>query len=202
MSQPVTAIAAHTSIKGELRVDGPGVIAGQVRGNVTAGAALEIEAEGIVDGDIRGTAVTVHGTVKGNIVAAQACRIGGKAHVAGNICAAELVFDKGARFIGHVCVGESEIPSAPIPATEVGSGATGVGGIRPSDAAEEAAALHAVEATITRVEKAAARREEPAPAIPTTVSIPAAPAMPTVQILAENVQATLHRAPRIIKARS
>ncbi len=201
MSQPVTAIAAHTSIKGELRLDGPGAIAGQVRGNVKAGAALEIAAEGIVDGDIQGTAVIVHGTVKGDIVAAQACRVGAKARVAGNICTAELVFDKGARFIGHVCVGETDVPMAPAGAAAPEGAAGEMGGIRPSDAAEEAAALHAVEATITRVEKAAARREEPAPASTTTVSIPAAPALPTVQILAENVQAALHRAPRIIKAR-
>jgi cytoskeletal protein CcmA (bactofilin family) len=201
MSQPVTAIAPHTFIKGELRLEGPGVIAGQVQGNIVADAALEIAAEGIIDGDIRGTAVTIHGTVKGSIVAAQACRISAAAHVGGNICTADLAIEKGARFIGHVCVGETEAPDAPTPTADQREDATEFGRFRPSDAAEEAAALHAVEATITRVEKVTARREEPVPAIPTTVSIPAAPAMPTVQILTENVQATLHRAPRIIKAR-
>ena len=201
MSQPVTAIAPHTFIKGELRLDGPGVIAGQVQGNITAGAALEIAAEGIVDGDIRGTAVTIHGTVKGSIVAVQACRIGAAAHVGGNICTGDLAIEKGARFIGHVCVGETAAPDEPAPTAEQGEGAMKFGSIRPSDAADEAAALHAVEATITRVERVTARLEEPAPAVPTTVGIPTAPSMPTVQILTENVQATLHRAPRIIKAR-
>jgi cytoskeletal protein CcmA (bactofilin family) len=201
MAQSVTAIAAHTHIKGEVRLEGPGVIAGQVQGNVKTGADLEIAAEGIIDGDIRGTGVTIHGTVKGNILAAQACRIGAKARVAGNICTADLAIQVGARFIGHVCVGETEGSDMPASTEAQGNGVREVGAIRPSDAREEAAALRAVEATITRVEKVTARREEPAPAIATTVSIPTAPALPTVQVLTENVQATLHRAPRIIKAR-
>jgi cytoskeletal protein CcmA (bactofilin family) len=201
MSQPVTSIAPHTSIKGELRFDGPAVIAGQIQGHITAGAALEIAADGIVDGDIRGTAVTIHGTVKGSIEASQACHIGATARVAGNLCTGNLAIAEGARFIGHVCVGEMEAPVAPAPGAGTERCETDDGYLRPSDAAEEAAALRAVEATITRVEKAAVRREEPAPAIPTTVTIPAVSAMPTVQILSENVQAALHRAPRIIKAR-
>jgi cytoskeletal protein CcmA (bactofilin family) len=201
MSQPVTSIAPHTIIKGELRLDGPAVIAGQVQGNITATAPLEIAAEGIIDGDIQGTAVTIHGTVKGSIVAAQACRLEAAARVAGDLCTTDLAIAEGARFIGHVCVGEMKVKGAGAVGAGPAASVSEAGRIRPSDAAEEAAALRAVEATMTRVEKVAARQEEPAPAFAATVSIPAAPVMPTVQILSENVQAALHRAPRIIKAR-
>jgi cytoskeletal protein CcmA (bactofilin family) len=197
MSQPVTTLAPHTFIKGELQFDGPAVIAGQVQGTIKAGAPLEIAAEGVLDGDIRGTAVTIHGTVKGNVVASQACRIGATARVAGNLCTANLAIAEGAQFIGHVCVGETDMPEASAATTDAGM----AGDMRPSNAAEEAEALQAVEATITRVEKVTTRREEAASAVATTVAIPAAPMMPTIQILSENVQATLHRAPRIIKAR-
>jgi cytoskeletal protein CcmA (bactofilin family) len=196
MSQAVTSIAPHTFIKGELRLDGPAVIAGQVQGNVAAAAALEIGAEGIIDGDIRGTTLTIHGTVKGDIEAAQACRLGATARVAGNLCTTDLAIAKGARFIGQVCVGEEAAMGGAPP-----DDAAATGDLHPSDAREEAAALRAVEATITRVEKVAPRRETPPPVTAATVTIPAAPALPTVQILSENVQATLHRAPRIIKAR-
>ena len=201
MSQPVTSIAPHTYIKGELQFDGPAVIAGQIQGNIKARAPLEIAAEGIVDGDIRGTTVAIQGTVKGNIVAAQSCRIGATARVAGNLCTANLAIAEGAKFIGHVCVGETEAPETGFGGAPSEVGMAEGARLRPSDAAEEAAALHAVEATSTHVEKATARREEAEPAVATTMTIPVAPVMPTVQILSENVQAMLHRAPRIIKAR-
>ena len=201
MSQPVTSIAPHTFIKGELRVDGPAVMAGHMQGNITAAAALEIAAEGIVDGAIRGTTVTIHGMVKGDITASQACRLGATARRGGEPVYGES--GDGGRGAVHWPGVRRGNGRAGAPPHEAGPAQEEVegGGLRPSDAAEEAAALRAVEATITRVERVAARMEAPARAVAATVTIPAAPAMPTVQILAENVQAALQRGPRIIKAR-
>jgi len=192
MSQPATMIAPHTFIKGELRLDGPAVIAGRVEGNIAAADTLEIASDGIIDGDIRGVVVVIQGTVKGNISAAQACRMGASARVAGDLCTANLAIAEGAQFIGNVCVGVAAPDLADSP------GAADPGAARP---APEAAVVRTVEAAITRLEQAARMEEPPPPAIPTTMTIPLAPEMPLVQVLPQNIQAALHRAPRIIKAR-
>lgn len=115
MSEPLTSIAAHTTIKGELHLDGPGIIAGRIQGDVAAHDSLELTAEGVVNGNIQGTTVAIHGTVKGNITATQNCQLGPTARVAGEVRAADLAIAKGARFIGHVCVGEIEKPIQEVP---------------------------------------------------------------------------------------
>jgi len=190
MPKPVSAIAPHTSIKGDLHFAGPAVVGGQVQGTIASTDALEIGSEGIIDGNIQGVEVTVHGTVKGNVLATLTCRLGPTARVAGDVCAANLEIARGARFIGHVCVGDDmvEAPSAAsAPAAESHAAV---------DRAEAAASMRVVEATINRVERVANRMEPVAPAL-TTLSVPT---MPEVQVLSEAVQ-SLQRAPRIIKAR-
>ena len=194
MSQPATTIAPHTFIKGELHLDGPAVIAGRVQGNIAAADTLEIAPEGIIDGDIHGTVVTIHGTVKGNIIACQTCRLGPTARVAGELCTANLAIAEGARFIGQVCVGTTDAPTdaeTPAAAETVASR---------SPPSPEPPVVRTVEAAITRFEKAAHVEEPPRP-IPTTMTMPLAPEMPSVQALSQNLQATLLRTPRIIKAR-
>jgi cytoskeletal protein CcmA (bactofilin family) len=135
MSPSTTSITAQTTIKGELRPDGPAVIAGRIHGNIAANDTVELTAEGTIDGHIQGTTVAIHGTVKGNITASQACRLGPTARVAGDICTANLAIAEGARFIGHVCVGEID-PPAKIIVGAVGSG----------NAAEMAAPVQVAEA--------------------------------------------------------
>ena len=187
MSKPVTHITPHTRIQGELFLEGPGVIGGRVQGNVQAADAVEVTAEGVVDGNVHGSIVTVHGTVKGNILAGQECRLGATARVAGDICTANLSIAKGARFIGQVCVGDdvAESPASPDTQMQV-------------DAVEEAQAIHVVEAAINRIEHVAERIQEAVAPIAHSVTMPT---MPEVHVLTQNVQATLQRAPRIIKAR-
>ena len=186
MSKPVTHIAPHTRIQGELHLDGPAVIAGRLLGNLTAADAVEVTADGLVDGNIQGVVVTINGTVKGNVLAAQECRLGAKARVVGDICTGNLVISQGARFIGQVCVGD-DISDSVTPQTQIAE-----------EPAEEETAIHVVEATINRIEHAAERIQHAVAPIAQSVTMPA---MPDVHVLTQNVQATLQRAPRIIKAR-
>jgi cytoskeletal protein CcmA (bactofilin family) len=140
MTPPVTAIAPHTSIKGELRCDGVARVAGRIEGNISANDTLELAPEALVTGDIRGTAVTIHGTVKGNVSAAQCCRLGPTARVAGNICTPDLAIAVGARFIGQVCVGEmTDAPAAGVlipaeePAARIAVTAPTIGAAAPAE---------------------------------------------------------------------
>jgi cytoskeletal protein CcmA (bactofilin family) len=190
MSEVITTITAQTSVKGEMHLGGPSIIAGRVQGNITTIDTLELTAEGVIEGDIEGTTLTIDGMVKGNITAAQACRLGPTARVAGDICVAHLAIAEGARFIGHVCVGEIEAPAKEAP-----------GKNRLEDAAEETAAIQAVEATIAHVEQVAARLDESVPPNPTPAPSAAPAPTPSVQIMSETVQAALRRGVRVIKAR-
>ena len=177
-----TIIAPHTTIKGELHLDGPTSIGGRVEGSITANDALEIAADGLVEGDIHGVLIDILGTVNGNIFAAQACRLGASARVQGELRAANLAIAEGASFIGQVFVGPS--------ATE--------GLLESSEAPVEAAP---VAPTINRIEALTQQTEEIAEVAVSAQPIAAAPSGPTVRIHSQNIQNTLNRSPKIIKAR-
>jgi cytoskeletal protein CcmA (bactofilin family) len=167
-----TVIAGHSLIKGELHLSGPTVVCGRVEGMIVAEDALEIAAEGMVEGDIHGVVVDVQGTVKGNVIASQACRLGPTARVMGELRAANLAIAEGASFVGQVYVGgveREETPEAPARQQPV----------------------------INRIESLANEAE----AVAEMAAAAAAPAEPAVRVMTQTVQQTVQRAPKIIKAR-
>jgi len=167
-----TVIAAHSLIKGELHLSGPTVVCGRVEGMIVAEDALEIAAEGMVEGDIHGVVVDVQGTVKGNVIASQACRLGPTARVVGELRAANLAIAEGACFVGQVYVGGAE--------------------------REEAAETPARQQVINRMESLANEAES----VAEMAAAAAAPAEPAVRVMTQTVQQTVQqRAPKIIKAR-
>lgn len=166
-----TIIAGHSLIKGELHLSGPTVVAGRVEGTIVAEDALEIGAEGSVEGDIEGVVIDIQGTVKGNVVATQACRLGPTAKVAGELRAANLAIAEGACFVGQVYVG-------------------GMGEPRQEEHAPPAQVNAAI---VNRMESLATEAENLAEF--------AASAEPSVRVLSQTVQQTIQRSPKIIKAR-
>src|SRR5271167_3106301 len=88
--QETTYLAARTILKGELQLAGPATIAGRVEGAISGDNAVQIIADGSVEGDIQGTVIDIQGTVKGNILASQLCRLGATAVVSGELRAANL----------------------------------------------------------------------------------------------------------------
>ena len=170
-----TIFAAHTFLKGELHLTGPTVIGGRVEGAILAEDALEIAPGGVVEGDVQGIVIDIQGTVKGNVVATQACRLGPTARVAGELRAATLAIAEGACFVGQVYVG----------------------GVREAAAADDAdAPAEAAIAPVNRIESLAHEAE----AMAEEAAAAAAP-VPTVRVMAQTVQQTLNRSPKIIKAR-
>lgn len=183
MSQTeATVIARHTFIKGELHLDGPTVIGGRIEGSISAQDRLEIAADGIVEGDIHGTLIDIQGTVKGNVTADRACRLGATARVAGELCSANLAIEEGASFVGQVSVG------AAVESQE-----------EETDHHEEQLASKAVAGAINRIESLTAEVEQIAQTA-ATASTPPQPA-PTIRVLPQAVQQTINRSPKIIKAR-
>ncbi len=187
MSQTdTTHIAAHCFVRGEIQFDGPAVIGGRVEGAIAANDALEIAESGVVEGDIRGVLVDIHGTVKGNIFAAQACRLGATARVTGELRAANLAIAEGASFVGQVSVG-TEVAAEIEPAGET---------------QDEGAVIPAGNGAVNRMEILAEETEiEAAPTAAAAAPSMAGPSGPTVRIMPQAIQNTLNRSPKIIKAR-
>jgi hypothetical protein len=65
-SSETTHIAKTTSIKGEVRLEGPATIAGKVEGNIH-GKEVEIVQDATVEGDIACGTIELNGNVKGNV---------------------------------------------------------------------------------------------------------------------------------------
>jgi len=176
-SQP-TFIAQHTMIKGDFHFSGAAVVAGNLEGRVVSEDALEVATEGVIEGDIQGVLVDIQGTVKGNIVASRACRLGASARVTGEIRAANLSFAEGSYFMGQVLVGaEAGQESVDMP---VESAAQAVAG-----------SINRLQALTHQVDEMAASAGKPEVVEST----------PTVRVLTNTVQQSINRSPRIIKAR-
>jgi cytoskeletal protein CcmA (bactofilin family) len=186
MSQTeATCIARHTFIKGELHLDGPTVIGGRVEGRIIAQDRLEIAVDGIVEGDIHGALIDIQGSVKGNVTADRACRLGATARVTGELRAANLAIAEGASFVGQVCVGaasESDEDEADR-----------------DEMQETLAADQAVAGAVNRIESMATEVEQVAHIAASAASVPAP--TPTIRVLPQVVQQTINRSPKIIKAR-
>jgi cytoskeletal protein CcmA (bactofilin family) len=102
-----TLIAAHTTIKGEVIFTGPAQVVGTIEGQIKAEDTLEICAGGTVRGDIHGTRVEIHGTVRGNVNAPAACVLGPTAKLIGELHSSNLSLSDGAIFVGKVFVGDT-----------------------------------------------------------------------------------------------
>jgi cytoskeletal protein CcmA (bactofilin family) len=173
-----TFLAAHTFFKGELHLAGPATIAGRVEGLVVSQDHLQIAAEGILQGDIEGVLVDIHGTVTGNILATRACRLGATARVNGELRAANLAIAEGACFVGQVHVGAEAVDESAAPMPE------------PEPEMPRAVAPMARLQTMTaEVNEVAAEAES------------AVSAGPTVTVMPQNIQQSMNRVPRIIRAR-
>lgn len=170
-----TLISANTTLKGEVTFGGPARIAGRVEGQIHAEDVLEITEEGSIQGDIFGTMIEIHGTIKGNVTASKTCRLSPSAKLAGELRAANLAIAEGATFVGRVYVG-------------------GEAGALEAEGQQEMAE-QATSAPVNfqnRIEQLAENNASTEEAV--------AEANGSIRVLTQNVQNSVQRQPRIIKA--
>jgi cytoskeletal protein CcmA (bactofilin family) len=191
--QETTYLAPNTILKGELQLAGPATIAGRIEGAITGENAVQVLGEGNVEGDIHGTLVEVQGTVKGNIIATQLCRLGATARVSGELRAANLAIVEGACFVGQVCVGgpsmEQELQQQ-MAAQQQARQATAVRQAPMSPAN----VVHEMAAAANRIANMTSQTDE--------MSAAASGVAGTVNVMPDNIQHSLNRGPKIIRARS
>ena len=97
-----TVIGAGITIEGEITTDEDVVVAGTVRGKVTAKEAVTIEPGAIVEADVAGSSLAIAGSLTGNVTAVERVDLQSGSRVIGNVKAARVTIADGAQFKGNV----------------------------------------------------------------------------------------------------
>jgi cytoskeletal protein CcmA (bactofilin family) len=97
-----TIIGAGITIEGEISTDEDVVVAGTVRGKLSAKEAITIESGATVEADVAGGALAVAGALTGNVTASDRVDLQSGARVVGNVKAARVTIADGAQFKGNV----------------------------------------------------------------------------------------------------
>ena len=97
-----TIIGHGVTIEGEITPDEEGVVAGTVRGKLSAEGPVTIEAGAVVEADIGATSLSVGGQVTGNVAASDRVDLLAGARLIGDVKASRLTIADGASFKGNV----------------------------------------------------------------------------------------------------
>ena len=97
-----TVIGAGITIEGEISTDEDVVVAGTVRGKLTAKETVTIEHGATVEADVQGSSLVVAGALTGNVTAGERVDLQAGSRVVGNVKAARMTIADGAQFKGNV----------------------------------------------------------------------------------------------------
>ncbi len=97
-----TVIGAGITVEGEITTDEDVVVAGTVRGKLSAKEAVTIEHGATVEADVAGGSLTVAGALTGNVTANERVDLQSGARVIGNVKASRVTIADGALFKGNV----------------------------------------------------------------------------------------------------
>ena len=95
-----------TRIVGKLAFEGPARIEGAVEGEIAAQDTLTIGETAVVNAQIIGSAVIIHGRVTGDVTARKRLEIRAPGRVMGNITTPSLVIHEGVVFEGQCTMGD------------------------------------------------------------------------------------------------
>ena len=99
----MTTIGPSLQITGEITSHEDITVHGGIKGQITMHeGALLIAPKGHVDAEVEGARVTIHGTLAGNVVAADRIELTPTAEVTGTLTTTKLVLQDGAVFNGIV----------------------------------------------------------------------------------------------------
>jgi len=97
-----TVIGAGITVEGEITTDEDVVVAGTVRGKLSAKESVTIEHGATVEADVAGGSLVVAGSLTGNVTANERVDLQSGARVIGNVKAARVTIADGAQFKGSV----------------------------------------------------------------------------------------------------
>ncbi len=100
-----TILGPDAKFKGELTFEKGLRLQGQLEGKITTTGRLHVAKDAKMFADVEAGAIIVEGEVKGALNASDRIELKATSNYEGNLTAAKLVVDEGARFIGQVTVG-------------------------------------------------------------------------------------------------
>lgn len=105
----VTAFLGQgTRLAGKITFEGPARIEGQVEGEIVASETLWIGEAAVVNAQVGGSTVIIHGKVTGDITASKRLEIRAPGKLYGNVTTPSLVIEEGVIFEGHCSMGASD----------------------------------------------------------------------------------------------
>ena len=114
MVDTMTTIGASLLITGEITSHEDITIHGRVKGQIRMEeGSLLVAPKGSVDADVEGARVTIHGTLVGNVAAAEQIELTSTADVSGMLTTCALIMHEGATFNGLVDVDRQTAKGAP-----------------------------------------------------------------------------------------
>ena len=127
----VTAFLGQgTRLTGKVAFEGPARIEGQVEGEIVASETLWIGESAVLNAQIAGATVIIHGKVTGDITASRRLEIRAPGRLYGNVTTPSLVIEEGVLFEGHCSMGAAENKGAKVTVLakedkpQVGAGST------------------------------------------------------------------------------
>jgi cytoskeletal protein CcmA (bactofilin family) len=97
-----------TRVSGKISFEGPAKVEGQVEGEVLANDSLIVGETAVLNAQISGGAVVIHGKVTGDINATKRLEIRAPGRVYGNVTTPSLIIEEGVVFEGHCSMGAAE----------------------------------------------------------------------------------------------
>lgn len=97
-----TVIGSGVTIEGEITAEEEVVVAGTVRGKLTADGPVTVESGGVVEADIGATTLSIGGIVSGNVSASDRVDLLSGGRLVGDVRAARITIADGASFKGNV----------------------------------------------------------------------------------------------------
>jgi cytoskeletal protein CcmA (bactofilin family) len=111
-------LANDVEIIGTLKFENELIFDGKLDGEIVSEGVLTLGKNAQVKGEVKTKAVTVHGTVNGNISVTERCELKASSQLNGDLKAMRIVIEEGATFIGksEVTSGKNQ-PSGNRPVT-------------------------------------------------------------------------------------
>jgi cytoskeletal protein CcmA (bactofilin family) len=107
-AQASAFLGRGTRVSGKIAFEGPARIEGQVEGEVVASESLLVGETAVLNAQISGGTVVIHGKVTGDINATKRLEIRAPGRVYGNVTTPSLVIEEGVVFEGHCSMGAAE----------------------------------------------------------------------------------------------
>ena len=93
-------LGPELKIDGDIQVNGDLLIYGEVNGSISSKGSINSAKGSLVKGNIAAKNATIHGVVEGNLDIEQKAILGKGAHLEGNLQAAIITIEEGAKFDG------------------------------------------------------------------------------------------------------